>query len=112
MTEYDSFIFDKDVANAYRDALDEINGLDASKLALGELEIMIARVLLLLKAINEQARRNRVRQRQQQAAPQAAQTAQAGAIQSQAAGANRQQELANQIYVAVEYGNKKRRVQK
>jgi len=63
MTEYDSLIFDKDIANAYREALDEINGLNANKLALGEIEIMMARVLLLLKAINKQAERNRARDR-------------------------------------------------
>jgi len=111
MTDYDSFIFDKDVANAYREALDEINGLDASKLALGEIEIMIARVLLLLKAINEQARRNRARQRQAQPAT-AQQTAQTAGLAQNAAGARRQQDLANEIDVAVEYGNKKRRVQR
>jgi len=111
MTDYDSFIFDKDIANAYRDALDEIKGLDASQLALGELEIMIARVLLLLKAINKQAERNRVRQRQASAAT-AQQTAQTAGLAHKAAGARRQQDLANEIDVAVEYGNKKRRVQR
>jgi len=86
MTEYDSFIFDKDVANAYREALDEINGLDADKLALGQIEIMIARVLLLLKAIQKQAERNRKRNRVSAGAANVAQAGiaqQHGAVQTQ-----------------------------
>lgn len=103
MTEYDSLIFDKDIAQAYREALDEVNGLDASKLALGEIEIMMARLLLFVYAIGKQAKRNRQRQRNgavnvQQAGVQAQQAA------AQPATPNLQQQ--NQITAAVNQVNK------